>query len=63
MRVVVLMGRRSGMNEYEAGREISQYTHCKKLDYTTGEIQHMMAHTKRTFQFNMLIWTETGALN
>jgi len=28
------MGCRFGMDKYEAGREKSQYTHYKKLDYT-----------------------------
>ncbi len=31
------MGCRSGMGAYEAGRgKKAQYTHYKKLDYTTG---------------------------
>ncbi len=33
--VVVLLRGCSGTGEYKAGREKSQYTHYKKLDYTT----------------------------
>lgn len=35
MSVVDLMGCSSGTGEYEAAREKSQYTHYKKLGYTT----------------------------
>jgi len=37
----VRMGCRSGMmSEFEARREKSQYTHYKKLDYTTVQAVH-----------------------
>ncbi len=42
------------MGEYEAGKEKSQYTHYKKLDYTTGQKQLMSETEFRIRNINVV---------